>query len=72
MYPYPVTVHLFPACWLVPRAGRHTRHTPSFNSAEKEKRERMKGSFDIVEAEGGKRDCSERSLLLSTHSPASP
>ena len=33
MYPYPVTVHLFPACWLVPLAGRQTRQTPSFRSA---------------------------------------
>ena len=33
MYPYPVTVQTFPACWLVPLAGRHTRQTPSFRSA---------------------------------------
>ena len=30
MYPYPVTVHFLPVTWLVPRAGRQTRQTPSF------------------------------------------
>ena len=33
MYPYPVTVHFLPALWLVPRAGRQTRQTPSLRSA---------------------------------------
>lgn len=33
MYPYPVTVQRLPAAWLTPRAGRHTRHTPSLSSA---------------------------------------
>jgi hypothetical protein len=40
MYPYPVTVHLLPVAWLVPRAGRQTKHTPSCSKKNRRLRRR--------------------------------